>query len=901
MSKTCNDIRREFIEFFEKRDHRMIHSSSLLSANDATLLFANAGMNQFKPIFLGTETRDYTRAVNTQKCIRAGGKHNDLEDVGRDCYHHTFFEMLGNWSFGDYFKEDAIRWAWTLLTEVWQLPKDRLHATVFEGDPADGLDPDEDARKLWQRVTDIDPSHIHDGNTKDNFWEMGETGPCGPCSEIHIDLTPMKSGADLVNAGDARVIEIWNLVFIQFNRDASGTLAPLPAQHVDTGMGLERICAVLQGKKSNYATDLFTPIIEQVETLTQHVYGSDSDLPDRFDVTDETRLGDVAMRVIADHIRTLTFAITDGILPGNEGRGYVLRSVLRRAAGFGRQHLGIEGEFLHTLVPTVVKMMKDAFPELAKREAYVIETIRGEEESFGETLDRGLQLFEKTVETVRQNGGREISGEDAFELHATYGFPITLTTLMAEKSGLRVDEAGYEEAMERHRETSSAGSDSKFKADAVVGLPATDDSAKFTEESVGATVQGWVKDDRYVTDGELTENDQAGLVLDKTNFYGESGGQIGDIGTIMGDMGVFVVEDTQLAGQCVLHVGYVKRGRVRPGDMVNTSLCECRMDTMRNHSATHMLNWALRKVLDPEGESLNQAGSVVDDERLRFDFTHNRAVSPEQLARVEKHVNDFVLADAEITAEFMPLDEARKLPGARAVFGEKYPDPVRVITMGGEGGPTCVEFCGGTHLSRTIQVGAFKIVGEESVAKGIRRITAVTGRKAVEWMQTAEEVLRETGATLRTAMDEIPARVAAMQKEIKDLRKRPATAAAPAGVAGEETLETAAGKVVIGQCPVPDPGAMRNLCDQQRQKGAVAVFIGAADAEEGKVMLTAMVDDELARSGKIRAGDWVKAVAPVVGGGGGGKPTLAQAGGKQPDKLPDALAAAKDFAAEKLG
>ncbi len=902
MTKTCNDIRREFIEFFEAHGHRMVPSSSLLPADDPTLLFANAGMNQFKPIFLGTETRDYTRACNTQKCIRAGGKHNDLDDVGRDCYHHTFFEMLGNWSFGDYFKEDAIRWAWQLLTDVWQLPKDRLHVTVFEGDEADGLAPDDEAKEIWKRVTDVEPSHIHLGNKKDNFWEMGETGPCGPCSEIHIDLTDDKSGARLVNKDNPRVIEIWNLVFIQFNRDAAGKLTPLPAQHVDTGMGLERICAVMQGKKSNYATDLFTPIIEKVETLTQHVYGSDSDLQDRFDVSDETNLGDVAMRVIADHIRTLTFAITDGILPGNEGRGYVVRSILRRAAGFGRQHLGIEGTFLHTLVPTVVGMMKDAFPELADRETYVTETIRSEEESFGETLDRGLQLFSKTVEQVRKGGGKEISGEDAFELHATYGFPIALTKLMAEKTGLAVDEPGYEQAMERHREASSAGSDSKFKVEAVVGLPATDDSAKYTEESIGATVLGWVKDGEFVTEGDLPENEQVGLVLDKTNFYGESGGQIGDIGTIMGDLGVFVVEDTQIAGQCVLHVGYVKRGKLQPGNEVNTSLCECRMDTMRNHSATHMLNWALRQVLDPEGSSLNQAGSVVDGERMRFDFTHNQAVTPEQLAEVEKLVNEFILADKPITAEFMSLDEAKQLPGVRAVFGEKYPDPVRVITMGdADCGAKCIEFCGGTHLSRTIQAGAFKIIGEESVAKGIRRITAVTGTQAVEWMQTADEVLRKTGGILRTATEEIPDRVEAMQKEIKQLRKRPAAAAAPAGVAGEETLDTPAGKVVIGQCPVPDPGAMRNLCDQQRQKGAVAVFIGAADAEEGKVMLTAMVDDELAKSGKIKAGDWVKAIAPIVGGGGGGKPTLAQAGGKQPEKLPDALTAAKDFAVEKLG
>jgi alanyl-tRNA synthetase len=892
MSKTGNDIRREFISFFEEHQHRFVPSSSLLPADDPTLLFANAGMNQFKPLFLGTETRDYTRAANSQKCIRAGGKHNDLDDVGRDCYHHTFFEMLGNWSFGDYFKAESIDWAWDLLVNRWGLEPERLHATYFEGDAEEGLEPDTEARELWGKYLPAD--RIHPGNKKDNFWEMGDAGPCGPCSEIHYDATPDKSGGPQVNAGDSSVIEIWNLVFIQFNRAADGKLSPLPAKHVDTGMGLERVVRVIQGKRSNYATDLFTPILQEIETLSGHTYGQ-GDSADRYDAIDESNLTDVAMRVIADHIRALSFAIADGILPSNDGRGYVLRSILRRAAGFGRQYLGIGGTFLHKLVPIVVRTMGEAFAELSDRQTIVEKTILDEEETFAKTLDRGLQLLDKIISQVRDAGGKTIPGQEAFELHATYGFPIALTTLMAEKKGLAVDIPGFEGAMEQHRETSAAGGE-KFKTDQVVGLPATDDTAKYQKQSVGADVLGWVRDGAYLTEGTLEEGAQAALVLDRTNFYGESGGQVGDTGTIMGDTGVFEVEDTQVAGQCVLHVGHVRRGTFQVGDRVNTSLCDCRMDTRRNHSATHLLNWALRRVL---GESISQAGSVVDDQRLRFDFTHGTALTAEQLTEIEQLVNQAVLADCEVNIRVLPLAEAKEIPGVRAVFGEKYPDPVRVVMMGDATHPSEVsaEFCGGTHLDRTGQVGLFKILGEESVAKGVRRITAVTGRAAVEWVQSADAVLRQAGGMLKVGMDEIPARIEAMQKEIKQLRKKPAAASAPSDL---KEIDTTVGKVVIGRAPA-DPAVMRNLCDQLRQKGAGAVFLGAADAEDGKVMLTAMVCDEWVKSTGLKAGDWVKTVAPIVGGGGGGKPTLAQAGGKQPEKLPDALAAAETFAKETLG
>ncbi|MBN1554585.1 MAG: alanine--tRNA ligase [Phycisphaerae bacterium] len=899
MTRSCKDIRDEFIRFFEERGHTMVPSSSLLPADDPTLLFTNAGMNQFKPIFLGTETRNYNRAVNTQKIIRAGGKHNDLDDVGRDCYHHTFFEMLGNWSFGDYFKKEAIDWAWELLVKVWGMDPNRLHASYFEGDESEGLEPDDESRELWTRY--LPPERIHPGVKKDNFWEMGDTGPCGPCSEIHYDATDDLSGGPLVNADNPRVIEFWNLVFIQFNRTAEG-LNPLPAKHVDTGMGLERVGKILNGKISNYATDLFLPILQKIEELSGKEYGvrTVKDGQDRYDTMDETDLVDVAIRVIADHARALTFAIADGILPGNEGRGYVLRSILRRAAGFGRQHLGIDATFLHQLVPTVVENFADAFPNLRDRQKVVTEIITEEEESFSKTLDRGLQLFEREIEQARSAGKNEIRGEDAFELHATYGFPITLTKLMAEKAGLAVDEAGFQAEMEKHRELSSAGA-GKFKADQIVGLPATNDEAKYERKDIKAKVLGWVVGERFFDNGVLEEGTEAAVVLDKTAFYGESGGQVGDCGTLLGETAVFDVDSAQPAGQCVLHVGKVRAGTIQAGQTVTVKVCpKTRFDTMRNHSATHLLNWSLRRVL---GDGIDQAGSVVDSQRLRFDFTFGKAVAAEQLAEVEKLVNERVLADETVEAKLMPLAEAKKVPGVRAVFGEKYPDPVRVVTMGNTDSASAacsVEFCGGTHLTRTSQVGLFKILSEESVAKGVRRITAVTGHAAAEWAWQADATLRAAGGLLKTAPEEIPARIEAMQAEIKKLRKRPAGGGGGAELADAVTLDTPSGKVLVAKSVVADPGAMRNLCDQQRQKGAAAVFLGSAEEDEGKVTLIAMVSDELVKTGKLKAGDWVKAIAPVVGGGGGGKPNLAQAGGKQPEKLPEALKKAAEFAREKL-
>jgi len=899
MSRTCKDIRADFIKFFEDRGHTFVPSSSLLPGDDPTLLFTNAGMNQFKEIFLGTASRDYVRAANTQKCIRAGGKHNDLEDVGHDTYHHTFFEMLGNWSFGDYFKADAIKWAWELLTDVWGLPKDRLYATVFEGDEFEGLEADEEARGLWAELTDIDPSHIMAGDKKDNFWEMGETGPCGPCSEIHIDMTEDTSGASLVNAGDARVIEIWNLVFIQYNRGADGKLTPLPARHVDTGMGLERVGMVMQGKKSDYATDLFVPIIEKIETLTAHRYGAASGLDDRFDVASEDDIGDVACRVVADHARTLTFAIADGIIPSNEGRGYVVRRILRRAARYARQYLNIEGPFLASLVRTVTEVMGDFFGELNQRKDYVIETVTVEEISFGRTLDRGIQLFNRQAEKLKADGQTVLGGDVAFDLYATYGFPADLTQLMAEEMDLTVDMDGFQREMEAHRDA-SRGDGGTFKVETLSGLPACDDRAKHSGDPIDAVVAGWVVGEEFITEGQLACGDAAAVVLDVTNFYGQSGGQLGDGGQLVWKGGKFAVQDTQIAGDCVLHVGKVEEGTLPAGRSVRCEVNTDRLATMRNHTATHLLNWALRNVV---GEQVHQAGSEVGPDHLRFDFSNNQAVSSEQLARVEHLVNGRIMADETVSTLVLPLDRAQKIPGIRAVFGEKYGQDVRVVSIGAEdpleaADESCaIELCGGTHMQRTGGIGLFKIVSEESVAKGVRRITALTGTKAVGHIQAIEAAARSVSAILRTPIEGLPDRVTAMQKEIKELRKRPAGGGA-GSISATAELECPQGKVLVALADGGDPGQLRNFCDQHRQKGAAAVFIGGVAGD--KVTLVAMVSQELVDASGIKAGDWVKSVAPIVGGGGGGKATLAQAGGKEPARLSEALQAAAEWIGDKL-
>ncbi|MCY2950661.1 MAG: alanine--tRNA ligase [Planctomycetota bacterium] len=891
---TSKQIRQQFLDFFtQKHAHTFVPSSPVVPLDDPTLLFANAGMNQFKPIFLAVEKRPYSRAVNTQKCIRAGGKHNDLDDVGKDTYHHTFFEMLGNWSFGDYFKKEAIAFAWDLLTNVWNLDKSRLHATVFMGDPAEGLDADRETADLWKSVTDINPDHVHLGNKKDNFWEMGDTGPCGPCSEIHYDRTPDKSGSRLVNAGDPRVIEIWNLVFIQFNRSPDGRLNPLPAKHVDTGMGFERVCAVIQGKDSNYDTDVFAPLLTAIADLAKTKYTTALDNP-----------VDIAFRVIADHARTSTFAITDGATPSNKKRGAVLRSVIRRAVRFGYQILKLQEPFLHKLVPVIVEQMGDAFPELRRNPNPVIQTIKTEETDFLATIERGLRIFDESATKAAANN-KIITGADVFNLHATLGFPADLTVQLALERALSVDMDEYNRLWAEHVAISGAGR--KQHAQVAVDLTAfnpTDDSPKYQGFTTEATILGYLTEHEAQRTGCLKEDDPAALLLDRTTFYAEQGGQVGDIGAIQTPTGIFDVTATERKGDHVLHWGAVREGTLSPNQQAAIRVDPCRADTMRNHTTTHLLNFALKKVL---GDHIEQKGSSVDPEKLRFDFSHPHALTAEQTTHVERIVNEKIYSDLPVSATVMPLTQAKNIPGVRAVFGEKYPDPVRVIAIGTDNPATSaspdmsIEFCGGTHLTRTSQAGFFKIIAEEAVAKGVRRLTAVTGRAAVQHVQHIDQILHAISQSLSASPDDAPKRIATLHDEIKQLKKKLASGAGaksdPLALAAK-LLESAPslgpGKLIVGEIPAATDEQLRAAMDSLKKKSPSHAIL-LASADDQKVTFVAAVSDDLIAKG-LKAGDWVREAAKVAGGGGGGRPQMAQAGGKDPAKLPDALQTAKTFA-----
>src|SRR5262245_12005107 len=834
---SSSEIRQQFIDFFcKKHGHTNIPSSPVVPLNDPTLLFANAGMNQFKPYFLGTEKPPYPRVANTQKCIRAGGKHNDLDDVGKDTYHHTFFEMLGNWSFGDYFKKEAIAWAWELLTQEWKLDPTRLHVTVFEGDPAANIPRDDEAAGFWKAVG-VPESHIHLGNKKDNFWEMGNTGPCGPCTEIHYDRTPDKSGAKLVNASSDQVIEIWNLVFIQFNRNEDQSLTKLKEQHVDTGMGFERICSVIQGKNSNYDTDVFTPLFAAIQKVTgyEKPYGGVLE-----------SLPDTAYRVIADHIRTLTFALTDGATIGNVGRDYVLRRILRRASRYGVQVLGTgtKDPFLYCLVPTVVETMGEAFPELKKNPHKVIDQIRDEETAFLRNLERGIKLFDRIADRMRKAGLTVVSGDEAFKLHDTYGVLIDITQQMAQEQGFTVDMAGFEAAMTRAQEQARSGG-KKFTGAAVKGdLPPTDDSPKFASALIDAKVLGWVKDNEVVRTGSLKAGDTVAILLDRTNFYAEQGGQVGDIGTLdkPETAGVeFEVEDTQKLGETVLHFGTLLSGELKVGDHVALQQGTMRrVSIMRNHTATHLLNLALREVL---GQHVEQKGSLVDDEKTRFDFSHDKPVSAEQIQELERRVNRQIATDQPVAATVMPLAKAKDIPGVRAVFGEKYPDPVRVVMVGADSPEkvnlgNSVEFCGGTHMPRTGLIGYFKILSQEPVAKGVRRITAVTGKPAYDEVQNRSTVVDDLATKLQCRPDELPARVESLQEQLKTLQTqlKKAAGAALTGFVDDllaKSEDVSSAKVVVAKLPDgASNDAVRTQIDRVKQKcGSAFIVFGWTEGE----------------------------------------------------------------------
>ncbi len=860
---TSQEIRQSFLDFFRSKEHHIVPSAPVVPQSDPTLLFTNAGMNQFKDIFLGNRKRTHKRIADSQKCIRVSGKHNDLEEVGRDTYHHTFFEMLGNWSFGDYFKEEAIAWAWELLTDVWKLPKDQLYATVFGGDEVDGLERDTETAEMWKKMTDLDPSHLLFFGKKDNFWEMGETGPCGPCSEIHIDLgadfdKPADAGKSGVNSGSARFIELWNLVFIQYNRDSSGKLHLLPAKHVDTGAGFERLVAVLQNKKSNYATDLFLPIRVEIASLTGRDPQSGGEI-------------EVGFNVLSDHIRALTFAIADGAIPGNEGRGYVLRRLLRRAARFGRV-LGMQKPFIYQLVAPLVSVMGEAYPEIKERQKHIERIIHAEEESFNQTLDRGIDIFESKAQQAIGKGEKIFSGADAFLLHDTYGFPLDLTQLMAAEKGLQVDADAFQREMEKQRQRSAAARETVY---ATIEVDAALDGSEFV---------GYVSDE-VATQVVLADKER--IILRETPFYAESGGQIGDRGWIENEQMKFQVEDTKQIGEHIVHFGRLQSGRLPAVGAGVTARIDSarRRATERNHTVTHLLHRALREVL---GEHVHQAGSLVHSDYLRFDFTHFEKVSEPDLRRIERIVNERILENRRVSWQILPFKEATS-KGAMALFGEKYGETVRMVEVD----DFTRELCGGTHVRATGEIGEFVIVNESAVGSGIRRIEAITGFSVYEYLRSREEMLRQASLILGCPTEELPQRVRSLMQERKELDNevhdlRQATSRVKVTDLVKQAAQVGDVKVVAGLVASKDIDDLKSTADQLRD--AMQSGIGVLAAEmDGKANFVCVVTRDLIDRYHLHAGDIVKQVAKIAGGGGGGSPHMATAGAKNSDKLNDAI------------
>ncbi|MCO6490412.1 MAG: alanine--tRNA ligase [Phaeodactylibacter sp.] len=870
---TSTEIRQAFLDFFASRQHKIVPSAPIVSKDDPTLMFTNAGMNQFKDYFLGNQAPDNPRIADTQKCMRVSGKHNDLEDVGRDGTHHTMFEMLGNWSIGDYFKKEAIAWSWELLTGVYGVDKSRLYATVFEGDKEEGLEPDDEARALWRQY--LPDSHIINGNKKDNFWEMGDTGPCGPCSEIHIDLRGEADrekvpGEKLVNQDHPEVIEIWNNVFIQFNRKADGKLESLPAKHVDTGMGFERLCMVLQGKTATYDTDVFTPIIHFIEHKTGKKYGG-SYKPDAE--------SDTAMRVVADHIRAIALCIADGQLPGNNGAGYVVRRILRRAVRYYFQFLDIKEPFLHTIIPLLAEYFSGVFPELKAQQAQVARVIEGEETTFLHTLEKGLRRFD----TLDVSAG-QVDGQDAFELYDTFGFPIDLTRLLAAERGLSVDEEGFQEALQEQKERSRAD------AHKLVGdwrVVREGEEAAFVGYDKLAVENAQVLKYRTV---EAKGKEQFQIVLNQTPFYAESGGQAGDSGLLWFGTEKIPVLDTQKDNELIIHV--VKNlpddieGPVRAE--VNTAR---RQATASNHSATHLMHAALHRIL---GQHALQKGQDVDDKRLRFDFSHFQKVTDEEVRQIEAMVNQKIRENIELEEEYMPIEKA-KASGAMMLFGEKYGEQVRVVTFDRS---FSRELCGGTHVGATGEIGLFKIVSEGAVAAGIRRIEAITAGRAEAFLLEELDELNEIRQLLKNPKN--PAKnVAALQEENKQLKKEveKLLAAQASAMKGEllQKVEPINGLNFLGaKLPLDDSNAIKTLAYQLEEQIDNAVIAFGAEVG-GKAHLLILISRELTEGKGLHAGNMIRELAKEIKGGGGGQPFFATAGGKDAGGLERAIARAREM------
>ena len=870
---TAQEIRDQFLAFFESKQHKIVASAPIVNKDDPTLMFTNAGMNQFKDFFLGNQTPEVRRIADTQKCLRVSGKHNDLEEVGLDGTHHTMFEMLGNWSIGDYFKEEAIGWSWELLTEVYKLPKDRIYATVFGGDKEDGLPADEEAKEIWKQYLPED--HILFFDRKDNFWEMGDTGPCGPCSEIHIDMRSDEerqklSGADLVNMDDPMVVEIWNNVFIQFNRKADRSLESLPEKHVDTGMGFERLCMILQGKTATYDTDLFTPFIKHIEKVSGKSYSHSYDPKNKVDI---------AMRVVSDHIRAVAFAIADGQLPSNTGAGYVIRRILRRAVRYYYSFLDLKSPFLHTLIPMLSDEFGKVFPELAAQKEQVAKVIEGEEIAFLNTLENGLGRFDSMEVT-----NNEIKGEDAFELYDTFGFPIDLTRLIATEKGYTIDEAGFEKALAAQKARSRADAQKEVGDWQVVN---EDEEVEFIGYDTLELTDAKVLKYRIVN---VKKKDQYQLVLNQTPFYGESGGQVGDKGTLwIGDEKVRVF-DTKKENELTVHI--IDR---LPTDMsaevkgfVDAST---RRATENNHTATHLMHAALHRIL---GEHALQKGQNVDHKRLRFDFSHFQPVAEEELLEIEEIVNQKIRENIELEEDrAVPIQDAKDF-GATMLFGEKYGDVVRMITFDDS---FSRELCGGTHVPATGNIGLFKIVSETGVAAGIRRIEAVTAETAAEYIKTQLDELDKIRGLFKNAPNTAK-QVEALQEENKQLKKElEKMRNAQAGALKDQLkakVETINAVQYLGaKIDLDDANAIKTLAFQLEKELDNAVIILGAEVK-GKALLTIMISKEIAGQDKLHAGTMIRQLAKHIQGGGGGQPFYATAGGKNPAGLEAAIAEGKE-------